>query len=280
LYRIARTVSVVYDGSAHTANSKTLMEPAPSNETSPLNRAIDDLRTAIGLLTRLPSGNPQTDLTGACWAFPVAGAAVGICGGGILIAAISLNVPALAAALIALAAMAMLTGALHEDGLADTADGLGGANADSSLEIMRDSRIGAYGVLALIFSVALRAVAISEISEPNTGFAAVIAAAMLSRGLLPGMMHAMPLASSSGFAAAVGHPSTRSAALALGVGAIAAIALLGAAAGFVALIVAIAGVAATALLARRMIGGYNGDTLGAAQQVAETVILIAVAAGI
>ena len=101
--------------------------------------------------------------------------------------------------MLALLAVAFLTGALHEDGLADMADGLGGSDPARRLEIMRDSRIGAFGVLALIFSVGLRATTLATIAEK--GFVALVAVAILSRGLLPAMMYGLNLASDSGVAA-------------------------------------------------------------------------------
>ncbi len=116
-------------------------------------RAIRDLRTATAFMTRLPVGAPEGgDLAAACWAFPVAGLLIGAIAGGLLAAAWTFGAPPLVAALLALAAMAALTGALHEDGLADTADGLGGGSPERKLEIMRDSRVGAFGVLALVFA--------------------------------------------------------------------------------------------------------------------------------
>src|SRR5579864_6859060 len=118
---------------------------------APIRRAPgdwpDDLLIAAAFLTRMPIPTPAVlpgRLAQASWAFPLVGVGVGL--------------PTLAAALIAVAGTAALTGALHEDGLADTADGFGGgATPEAKLTIMRDSRNGAYGVLALIFSVALRA---------------------------------------------------------------------------------------------------------------------------
>ncbi|NKB55836.1 MAG: adenosylcobinamide-GDP ribazoletransferase [Alphaproteobacteria bacterium] len=254
------------------------MDPEP--EQSIIDRAIGDVRVAVAFMTRLRVGASENDLAGACWAFPVAGLLVGTAGGAVFAAAFAFGVPPVAAALLALMTTAMLTGALHEDGLADTADGFGGAEPERRLEIMRDSRIGAYGVLALIFSVGLRTAALAALSEPGIGFVAIVAAATLSRGLLPGMMHGLPLASSSGLATAVGRPTKAIATLAAGLGALAAISYLGFATGVAAVIIAVICIAAVALLARRLIGGYNGDTLGAAQQIAETAVLIGIAAGL
>lgn len=244
---------------------------------------IEDVRTAVAFLTRLPAGAAEAELDGAlaraCWAFPLAGLAVGGAGGAVFAIAAVAGLPGPVAALLAVAAMVAVSGALHEDGLADTADGLGGGDTpERKLEIMRDSRSGVFGVLALIFSVAVRAAAIAAIAGPGAVVAALLAAAALSRGLLPGMMRALPLASSSGLAATAGQPGSGAAWLAALLGGSIAFALLGPAVGGGAIVAALAAIAATAMLARRQIGGYNGDTLGAAQQVAEIAVLILISA--
>ncbi len=238
-----------------------------------------DLRIAITFLTRMPVGSAEGGLAAASWAFPVAGLLVGLGGGIVFGISLWIGTPDTVAALLALAATAIITGALHEDGLADTADGFGGGTTpERKLEIMRDSRSGAFGVLALVFSVALRAAALVAITMPDIAVAALIAAAALSRGLLPAVMNTQPLASQRGLAAAAGRPTNGTAWTAAGIGAIAALFLLGPGAGIMAIILACLAVAGLAWLAHRQIGGYNGDTLGAAQQVAETAILIAAAA--
>lgn len=238
---------------------------------------IADIRLAISFMTRLPVGGSETDLARACWAFPLAGLLVGCGGGGLFVVLSMLGAPALVSALAALAAMSILTGGLHEDGLADTADGFGAATLERRLEIMRDSHIGAYGVLALIFSVGLRAAALAAIPEPGAGFAAIVAAAMLSRGGLPSVMRALPLASETGLAALVGRPEKKTALLAVGLGALGTVIFLGPSLGVGVLILSGFGILAIAMLARRMIDGYNGDTLGATQQIVEVIVLVGVA---
>lgn len=256
------------------------MDPSPTPDETIARRAIDDVRAVVAFMTRIPLDTPQFDLARACWAFPVAGLVVGAVGGGIFVLALHFNVPALGAALLALLGGAVLTGALHEDGLADTADGLGGAGPERRLEIMRDSRIGAFGVLALIFSVGLRAAALSAIASPGTGFAALVASAILSRGLLPAMMLALPLASTTGLAASSGIPERAPVFLSAGLAGVGAVLCLGPALGIGIFFFGSLAVAALALLARRLIGGYNGDTLGAAQQAAEIATLIFIAAAV
>ncbi len=243
-------------------------------------RAYEDARAVLAFMTRLPLRAPQFDLARACWAFPLAGLVVGGGGGGIFVAALAVGVPPLGAALLALLAGAVLTGALHEDGLADTADGLGGSDPERRLEIMRDSRIGAFGVLALIFSVGLRATALSAIAAPGPAFAAFAAGAIVSRGLLPAMMQALPLASDTGLAASSGKPERMPVLISAGLAGAGAILCLGPALGVGAFVSGSLAVVALACLAKRRIGGYNGDTLGAAQQSAEIAVLIFAAAAL
>ena len=228
---------------------------------------------AITLLTRLPVGRlaprhpPPADTV---WAYPLVGLLVGLPMAAILAVCLAIGLPQPLAALLALATGALLTGGLHEDGLADTADGLGGGRSvERKLAIMRDSRIGSYGALALVFSVLLRATALALSPHPVR---ALVIAAILARGamLLPVLL--LRPARTDGLAAMLataGH-ARLAAALALGAmaGAFAPAALTGG---------VIAGLAVTALV-RRHIGGYTGDTLGAAEQVAECAILSALAA--
>jgi len=252
--------------------------PMPDTRFSP----VRDLRVCVLFLTRIPvgriSGLETADLAASAWAFPLAGMIVGAIAGGVLYAAAATEASPIACALLALAVQAVVTGALHEDGLADVADGMGGRDRERTLEIMRDSRIGAYGVLALVFSVLLRAAMIAGI--PGPGFAAltVIAAAMFSRALLPALMRVMPPARPDGLARGAGQPSLRGAAVAAGLGAIALFTLLP-------LSVALAAIAAGLVLggtvimwAQRKLGGQTGDVLGAVQQMIEIAVFSAAAA--
>ena len=120
-----------------------------------MNEWLDDLRTAVAFLTRLPMPHPQgaspENFVRAHRLFPVVGAAIGGAVGLFCLALRAIGLPDLAAAALALGAGALLTGALHEDGLADVADGFGGGRDPAAkLEIMRDSRLGTYGALMLL----------------------------------------------------------------------------------------------------------------------------------
>lgn len=255
----------------------------PSNSTDPSgNRALSWLRElAIAgvFLTRLPfrvSGEfGAKDLSGAVWAFPLIGLVVGSLAGAALMLSAEFNLHPLACAFIALAVSAMITGALHEDGLADVVDGFGGGTTrDAKLRIMRDSQIGSYGVLALVLSTGLKAALLAGLLGPGMAAAAVAGAAVLSRSLLPGMMHFMPRARTDGLAAGAGRPNGTATTLALCIGLGVAWPLLGVWAGLVALIASLISVLIMAYIAHRQIGGYTGDVLGASQQFAEIAILM------
>jgi adenosylcobinamide-GDP ribazoletransferase len=192
-------------------------------------------------------------------------------------------------AALGLTALALTTGALHEDGLADTADGLfGGHTVERRLEIMKDSRIGSYGALALGLSLLLRAGLIAMILDRSGAWAAaaaVLVAAPWSRAEGLFMLATQPPARSSGAAAAVGQPTVLTARIALalslflatGIGLAAALPIAGLLIGF-----ALAHGAAAVLsrMARRLIGGQTGDILGAAQQLAEIAIYLGLALAI
>ena len=227
-----------------------------------------EIGTAVAFLTRLPVRlDAVAPLGAAARGFPMAGGLVGVSGALSLTAALAAGIPPLAAALLAVGTTAALTGALHEDGLADSADGLfSGASRERMLEIFRDSRIGTYGAVALILSVGLRTTALASLAD---GAAALVAVHALSRGWLPWLMHRDNPARSDGLGAGAGRPDSKgamwSAGLAFGVAAIA----IGPAAALLAAAVSVACALGVAALARRRLGGYTGDTLGAAEQMAE-----------
>jgi adenosylcobinamide-GDP ribazoletransferase len=237
--------------------------------------------SATALLTRLPVGAGERDdsVAAACWAFPLVGAGVGgLCGSTLILAGL-FGLGGAAAALIAVLAGMAITGALHEDGLADTADGFGGGRGrEAKLAIMRDSRIGTYAVLALAASIGLRAAALAAIGGPIAAGLALIAAHAASRALLTPGMRLLDAARPDGLGAAAGTPGGAPVVAALAIGAAIALAALGPLRGALAFVLAGLAVAATAALARRQIGGYTGDVLGAFQQIGEIVMLLAAAA--
>lgn len=243
------------------------------------DKVIADVATALGLLTRLPLPR-RPDLSrgaAAAWAWPLAGLAAGAIGAGAIWLASAL--PAGIGAALGLAAMIMATGAMHEDGLADTADGLwGGWDRDRRLEIMKDSRIGAYGVIALILSLLARwSLLAGLIAAGTTVWAPLIGAAMLSRVPMIFLMALMDPARPGGLSGRVGQPPLSAAFTAAGL-ALAVAMLFGGGAAIGALVLALLVSLGLALIAQTKIGGQTGDILGASQQISEIAALAVMAA--
>ena len=241
-----------------------------------------DVPAALGLLTRLPvpvdGAAAAARGAAAAWAWPLAGAVVGLLGAAAGGLALGLGLAPGAAAALAIATQMMVTGALHEDGLADTADGLwGGWDKTRRLAIMKDSRIGTYGVLALVLVTLLRWVALAALFTAGTPLAALIAAGALSRAPMAVLMAALPNARGSGLSQSVGQPAVPTVALGVAV----ALVCGGLALGLPVLGMALWIGGATlvlGLVARAKIGGQTGDILGAAQQLAEVLALTLAAA--
>jgi adenosylcobinamide-GDP ribazoletransferase len=240
---------------------------------------IADLRLAISLCTRLPIGPSALvgdgEVARASWAFPVAGLVVGLFGAATYWIASRAHVPPLPASALAMAATVLLSGAMHEDGLADTADGFGGGKTrETKLEIMRDSRIGTYGTCALVLSLMLRWSALAEIAEPRLVAIALISAHVAARAAMPAFMSFVPAARANGLSATAGHPPRQSATIALALGTICLLFGLGPSGALVALVtLGLIGLA-FARLAIRQIGGQTGDVLGALEQAGEAAVLL------
>ncbi len=247
-----------------------------------MNEWLDDLRTAVAFLTRLPMPHPMgpmpSNFIRARRMFPVVGAGIGSAVGLLCLGLRTAGVPDLAAAALALGASAVLTGALHEDGLADVADGFGGGRDPAAkLEIMRDSRLGTYGALILVVSFVAKLSALAAI--PNAYLVqSLIAAHALSRGVLPAMSMSMPYARKDGLAASAGRPGLATAGTALALALIIALLSLPWADAISAALAAVASAIGMAWLAQRQIGGQTGDVLGGAEQLGETAILVLLAA--
>ncbi|QOZ53990.1 adenosylcobinamide-GDP ribazoletransferase [Bradyrhizobium sp. CCBAU 53338] len=248
-----------------------------------LNNVVADLRIAASFVTIVPVGSSKPADNGAIaratWALPVAGLLVGLAGGASHALASRLGLAPGMAALLALATTALITGALHEDGLADTADGLGGGRTrERKLEIMRDSRIGSYGVCALILSFGLRWSALAAIGNPWAVMLAMCAAHAAARAGLPAFMSLVPPARRDGLAASAGSPPGRSVATAFAIGTLALALALGPAKALVGLVLLSLAGLILARLAIRQIGGQTGDILGAFEQIGEILILLVAAA--
>lgn len=248
-------------------------------------------RRAAAFLTRLPvdradsdgEGSPG-DLAQAMWLFPLVGFGIGGSG------AISLallgwaGVPAPVSATLAIGVIVWLTGALHEDGLADLADGFGGGGTrEQKLDIMRDSRIGAYGMLTLAVAIVAKIAALATLAAVDTGAAAgaLIAATTWSRAMFAPTMRWLPPARDDGLGALAGTPEEGASWKGLALGALlVALVLITPAGGGVLVVLIAGGVGAFAVgwLALQQIGGYTGDVLGGVQQAAEAAVLVAASA--
>jgi adenosylcobinamide-GDP ribazoletransferase len=243
---------------------------------------ITDLAVAIAFFTRLPL-RPAGPVDGAAvarasWCAPLVGALIGALAGLAYWAAWRLNLPPFVCAALAVGAGMLLTGGLHEDGLADTADGLGGETRERALDIMRDGRIGAYGTCALVICLALRIGTLADLPRAALVAWALVGAHAAARAVLPAFMRLVPPARADGLSATAGAPSRERAAVAAEIG----VGLLWIALGFRSALIALAlmliGALVMARLARRRFGGQTGDVLGAVEQVCETLVLLVTAA--
>lgn len=243
---------------------------------------LDDIRGAVGFLTRVPmpyaQGGVESNFARSYRVFPLVGAAIGAAIGLALLGFRSIGLPDLGAAALALGVGAVLTGALHEDGLADVADGFGGGrNRAAKLEIMRDSRIGNYGALVLFVTFLAKVSALAVL--PNFAvLPSLVVAHALARAPLSVMAMIMPYARNDGLAVASGRPDPATAWTAVLSALVIAFLALPWMEAMGAGLVAAAAAACVAILAQRQIGGQTGDVLGAAEQAAETGILLLLAA--
>lgn len=235
---------------------------------------------AVQFLTRIPirTATAIPHLRVVPW-FPVVGALIGVAVGG-LAAGLSELVPTTVAAALAVVAGLLITGAFHEDGLADVADAFGGGvTVERRLEILKDSRHGTYGVAALASSVLVRVVAAASIVSTASVFAAFVAAHTLGRTAAVVAMKSAPPASESGLGASAGRDLSPVTAAGCAVAGLGIVALT---TGWWAVPLAAGAAVATAavvMLAVRKIGGLAGDVLGAVEQVVECTVLV-VASGL
>jgi adenosylcobinamide-GDP ribazoletransferase len=240
-------------------------------------RLWPDVLSAFALLTRLPV--PAHTGTGAAsaWAWPVVGAVIGTLSALVAQSALWIGLTPGVTAVLALGLGAILTGGLHEDGLADTADGLfGGWTRERRLEIMKDSHIGSYGVLALVLVTVARWSALAALLT-TVGPWALVAVGAVSRAPMAVLMAALPNARGSGLSHATGRPSARVALIGSALAAACAFFF----AGWVAVPLLLLVATVTLLLAqsaKARIGGQTGDILGAAQQLAEAAALAVLSA--
>ena len=249
---------------------------------------LGETARAVAFLSRLPV--PQRFFSAApgplsetVRAFPLAGIVVALPAALLLGLLTAAHAPALVAGGMVVALQIAITGALHEDGLADMLDGLGaGSDAERALAIMKDSRIGTFGTIGLVLSIGLRAAAIGVLAtllSPLAAAFAFLGIAAASRAAMVWHWQALPCARPDGVAGKAGRPEEAPASFAIGLGVAALVVCLVPACGLAAGAGALAAIAAaTALCTRHVggrLGGYTGDTIGAAQQLAEIAALLA-----
>jgi adenosylcobinamide-GDP ribazoletransferase len=252
--------------------------------------ALRGARAAFIFFSRLPVGGFPYAARDWHWApahLPLVGIVVGgICAGACGLGAL-LGLGPMLRACVATALAVWLTGALHEDGLADSADALGGAHGDRrrTLEIMKDSRIGTYGAAALTLSLLARTAALAEL--PVGSWFALIHVHAWARVVPVWLLRSEPYVNDRADAKSQGLFATRTVHLLVAFGWSVAAAGLGVALGWLparaALAGALAPLALTPLLARYFrsrIGGVTGDLLGAAEQIAELAAWIALSAAL
>lgn len=242
---------------------------------------LRDIAFCIGFFTRLPvpaGVHNRRTLAQAIWAAPLAGLVVGFAGAVAFFLGDLCRLSPGSCAALALAGTIAVTGCLHEDGLSDTADGFGGGrDRERKLDIMRDSRIGAFGAASLALSILIRWSAIEDLATPAYVLAALIGAHGASRAVLPAFMRLLPSARARGLSANAGTVGAPVAGAAILVGLVILLPLgLPAALSSAALVVV--AFLLFRLLCLRQIGGQTGDTLGALQQVAEAIVLLTASA--
>lgn len=248
---------------------------APETSVPPLRRARDGATLALGFLTIVPVrlGARVVPLGDAAPFFPLVGAMVGAAAGGARAASDGVLGPAASSA-IAVSVLVALTGALHLDGLADSADAVGarGGGTTRRLAVMRDPSTGVFGVLAIVLWVLLLTTTIAPLDADHATRSLIVAGAVSRCGVL---WHARvtPPARRDGLGLTF-DPGT----VALAAGTVAAAVIATAADAAIALAPAGLVAVATSLAARRLVGGRTGDTLGATVALTELAACLAIAA--
>jgi len=240
-------------------------------------KLLTELAAAFILLTRVKLPwvtSADVPITRYVWAFPLVGAAVGALGAAVYAVSAVAGSPPIVSAIWSLAAIILLTGALHEDGLADTVDGFGGGRTrERKLEIMRDSRIGSFGAIALVLSLTARAMAIGALIQPVRVLIALTTAGALARAAIIVLLLTLAPARTDGLAAGLSGSLRARSVVGLGMACLLALLLLPCGAALRALAGAVVAALFVTWLARRQIGGYTGDVLGASSVFAECIVL-------
>jgi adenosylcobinamide-GDP ribazoletransferase len=230
---------------------------------------VGDLISAFGLLTRLPlpTARRASSMAEGVWAWPVAGLVVGLIGAAIYSLAWRWHLSPWISSFLAIFARVIATGGFPE----------GGSEPERRLAVMKDSRIGSFGALALIASIGLRAGALAEIADPKFVMAALVVAAMAGRAAMPGVVLLSKPARSGGLAAALGALDRKRVYAAWAIALLVSLIALHGHHLLRAVVATIIVVLAMTTLGRRVLGGYTGDTLGATEQITECAVLLALA---
>lgn len=242
----------------------------------------EEAALAFGLLTRIPLPSLElrtgASLASAFWAYPVAGAAVGFAGAAACWLAATLGFSTGVCVVATIAAILLVGGALHEDGLADFWDGIGGGETrDDKLEIMRDSRIGTYGVLALVLMLGLHGLLLVNLyhyAGLGSVAAGLIASEAAARGALAVPLGTMLPARTDGLGQTMAGLQATNLAVGMLIAAVIALLALGLN-GFAVILGAALGAAVISMLAGGFLGGFTGDVLGAAAATARVGALAA-----
>jgi len=243
---------------------------------------LADLRLAAAFLTILPVGaqyddqsrHARGDLAAAAWSFPIVGLFLGAASGLVYALTIWLGSTTWLAATLGVAVLVLLCGALHEDGLGDFADGMGGTSRERRLAIMRDSQAGNFALVVLLLVFAARIGAVAAIAVPSDVFTALLAAAAVSRAAMVVVMLMLPAARDDGLGADAGRPGRGTALAAVLTALLIALPGLGAVATAACLVGAAIGSGLIAVLALKRLGGQTGDVLGAVQLLSELASLL------
>ena len=257
------------------------IEPKLKSELNPTTR-LADLRLAAAFLTILPvavrnddqSAHSRGDLAAAAWSFPIVGLLLGAAAGLVYTFAIWLGCTPWLAATLSVAALVLLCGALHEDGLGDFADGMGGTSRERRLAIMRDSQAGNFALVVLLLVFAARIGAVAAIAVPGEVFTTLMAAAAVSRAAMVVVMHILPAARDDGLGADAGRPDRGVVLAAVLIAVLIALPGLGAMATLSCLVGAAVGSGLIAVMALKRLGWQTGDVLGAVQLVSELGCLL------
>ncbi len=246
-------------------------------------RLADDIVMALRFFSRLPTGDRPHELPNLsriALALPFASVLIGFVPVLVLMGGVWLSLPPLFAATLGVIAYVMVSGAMAEDALADSMDGLfGGQNIERRLEIMKDSRHGTYGVCAIVLMLVARVTALGSVAAIHPLLAGGIwmAAMVLSRSFSLWLTVELPPARLDGASASAGRVSKRVFGIGMGMAVVIGFVFGAPAASFLAIILAVLAAGLVAIgwtaLCRRLVGGQTGDLIGALQALVELAVI-------